>query len=108
MYLNDKELTLISSITSMHIQKIIFAYSPAFELPVDDFRWIQLDGILTNLVERSKYESKLEVAFCSATRVLDRSDLAKYLPRFVKKGRVTVLDHKYEMLCCSDGVQKRR
>lgn len=106
LYLNDAELDLISSITSTKIEKIIFTHAPAFELSVGHTYWTRLDDALVKLAERSKRKLRLEVAFRCVNGVWDdKPDLRKYLPRFVEKGRMTVLGHEYEVLYSSDEVK---
>lgn len=102
MYMDDYELDFVSSITSTKIQKIILANSPAFELSVGHPYWRKFDGILIKLVEQSGPGHGLEVGFRGGEGVSDKTDLRKYLPRFVEKGRIVILGDEYEVLYTSD------
>jgi hypothetical protein len=89
---NEAELKLLSSITSTKIEKIIITHSASFWFLVGQAYWTQLDDILNRLVGQLEQGLGLEVEF----RKMDvpereiRPDLGKFLPMFMKKGRVKV------------------
>lgn len=101
--LDDAELNLLSSITSMSVEKIILTHSTAFRLPAGHAYWAQLDHILVQLVERSERGLRLEVEFrdVSVTWRGD-ADLGKCLPAFLRKGGMMVSDTKNEVVYRSD------
>jgi hypothetical protein len=101
-------LNLISSITSTKIEKIILAESPAFKLSVGDTYWTKLDDVLVNLAGRREHKVGLEVVFAGVTVTWDgKLDLGKYLPMFVERGRMVVLDTKDQPVCHSDEAGER-
>jgi hypothetical protein len=101
----DKGLNLISSITSTDIEKIIFSRSGALDRPVSGTFWTQLDHLLVELSERPRYKLMLEVEFRGTWNIEGKDfDRKKtYLPRFVKKGRMTVWDgwNSWHPIYCS-------
>lgn len=109
MYMNDTELSLISSTTSIDIGKIMFTHSPAFDLSVGDACWARLDEVLTKVAQQSKHRPGLEVTFWRISVVLDGElSLKECLPKLAKRGRLTVLGDDYEVLYSSDEVGTSR
>jgi len=96
-------LDFISSITSIHIQKIIVTCSFASqELPVNDTYWTHLDDVLCWLVDRPEYRLQLEVEFLTASHTwVEELGLKVYLSRFHKKGQVMVVGPESEGIYCS-------
>jgi hypothetical protein len=104
---NDAELNLVSSITSANIEKIKLTHSTGFQLSAGHNYWTQLDDILVRLTGRREYKVGLEVVFDKVSVTWDgKLDLGKYLPVFVEKGRMTVLDAKGQLVYCSDEVRR--
>jgi hypothetical protein len=110
-YPNNERLDLIRSITSEGVEEIVlnFGDSP-IQLGPDSFRlWNSLDDALTQLAERSKNKDRLEAEFQGGrwqSRAKDFNSKT-YLPKFVKKGRLTIRDDFYGLIYCSDKPGKR-
>lgn len=89
--LEGMEVSIISSITSMNIEKITIGSSGIFLHPPGGLFWKRLDDILTKLVRRPRYKIQLEVHFRG---LHDRGgtmvDLEGLLPSFVTRGRMVV------------------
>ena len=108
--LNTAEVDLISSITSMNIQKIIFRSASEFrEFSMGHNYWTQLDDVLWRLADRPNYKLRLEVEF---RHVWDGwsggSSLEKHLPRFLEKGRLRVTNGEDTLIYCSDSAEGRK
>ena len=97
------DVSLINTITSTNIRKIIFdqwSVSPRSGAP--------LDNALSDLVDRlraSGYEHTLELEFQPIKYAYIGFDvnLDKFFPRFIEKGRVTVVETTGgKLLHCSD------
>jgi len=103
-HLGTVELNLISSITSMNIQKISLTSSLGFEgFSADHTYWTQLDNSLCQLANKSR--RKLEMVFgeVEAGARDTKPDFQKYIPRFIEKGRVRVVDKAGKTIVyCSD------
>jgi hypothetical protein len=107
-FLSYKNLDLISSISSTKIEKIILTRSVVFRFSEARTAWARLDKILVQLVHRSK-RSTLEVEFRDVSVTWEgKLNLGKYLPMFVEKGRMTVLDPEGQLIYCSDGAAEGR
>lgn len=64
-----------------------------------------LDEVLTKVAEQSKHRPGLEVTFWRISGVLDwKLNLKECLPKFAKRGQLTVLGDDYEALYSSDEV----
>jgi hypothetical protein len=61
--LTDARLKVISSITSINIEKITLTGLPTFNRPTGDIYWMHLDDVLIRLVERLRYSLGLEMEF---------------------------------------------
>lgn len=105
-----EELNLISSITSMEIQRIKLKGEFVFQdFPVGSSYWTELDDVLWKLGDRQKYKFRLEVEFRGAGPGWDEEpDLKKYLPRFHEKGRLVVIGKEGDLIYCSDGGERRK
>jgi len=83
------ELDLISSITSMNIQRIAFTMPCIPSRPVvSPSNWIQLDDSLCQLVDRLKSGLRLEVEFEALGKQVwwsGERGFKKFLPRFYEK-----------------------
>lgn len=108
VHLNDAELNIISSITSINIEKITLSHTAAFLLSVGHTFWTQLDDILIKLIERPKYQRRLEVEFRNTLTRGEQFDPRTYLPKFVERGRLVVRDPKGKLIYCSDEPRERR
>jgi hypothetical protein len=107
--LTDAHLNLVSSITSSRIEKITLDRSPAFMLPAGHTYWTRLDEVFVRLVGRREYKAGLEVVFAGVVVAWDgKLDLGKYLPMFVEKGRMVVLDTKRRSIYRSDEAREKR
>jgi len=87
------ESSLISSIASTKIRRIVFTELLVFEgePPPDQPNWIKLDDSLCRLIDRLECGARLEVQL----QALDGQgwwsgelDFKKYLPRFSEKGGI--------------------
>ena len=106
---NGMELDIIPSVTSTKIEKIVIAGTAAFSYPVGNPFWTRLDVILIKLNERSKSKFGLDVEFCNTENVRGKVfDNKFHLPRFVEKGRMTVLDDLNELVYCSGEPKERK
>jgi len=93
----EEEMTLIESITSTNLRKLIFApYCPVAMLEdlMDDPCWIPFDDTMCRLVDRlrvSGYTNTLEVEFrLLFSAPAEAACHKRFLPKFKEKGRVTV------------------
>ena len=107
-FLYSDEVSLISTITSTNIQKILFAMCSPRNL--EGRIWLTLDAGLSSLVDRlreSGYRHTLELEFQITLDLAGRlSDACPdtFLPKFSEKGRVIVSETTTErVLYCSDG-----
>jgi hypothetical protein len=102
------DANLISSITSMNIQKITFVYSISWA-PCR-VKWGNLDNALCQLADRPGYKGKLEANFwIVGAGVRVESEVAKSFAKFGERGRfvVTRADRRgggESVICSSDGV----
>ena len=104
-----EEVSLISTITSTSIRKIVF--SPSLSRDLREQFWSSLDTELSSLVDRLrrsgyKHTLELEVRHQSdfAEKVPDAGPDA-FLPKFREKGRVTISEvGSGRILYCSDGL----
>ena len=104
MPLHGWGLDTISSITSTNVEKIIIKHKTAFSHLAGGIFWTSLDDILTELVGRPGYKLRLEAEFrgCRGVEGNEFDQKVIHLPRFVKKGRMTVWDCGNELVYCSD------
>lgn len=106
----DRDLGSILSITSTNIEKIIINRSTSFDNPLVNDTWARLDNTLTELVERLELEIRLEVELRGSWHVGREGFSQKNpgLPRFVKKGRMTVWDYQKNLVYCSGEPEERK
>lgn len=106
--LREKELDIVSSITSTNIEKIIINRRAAF-YPVGDVVWTQLDNILTELAEKSEHNVRLKVEFRGGW-IAERKefDQKSHLPKLIGKGQVTIWDGLDKLIYCSDALGTSR
>lgn len=89
---------MISSITSTNLRKLLFA-SPMSGIAWNFFLrhpcWIPFDDMICELVDRlekSGYKHTLEVEFqAQFLHMYEETDHRRFLPKFKKKGRVTII-----------------
>jgi hypothetical protein len=106
--LQGVELSLVESITSTNIRKILLV--PYFRgVEWNPTNWSPLDPVLSNLVDRlraSGYEHTLELEFQLKPEFAEaylKVGLHAYFPCFWEKGRVNLLDTSGRKFYCSDG-----
>jgi hypothetical protein len=108
--LNNKTVDLIRYITSEVVEKIVLNFGGGpIKLGPDYFcLWQSLDDALTQLAERSNMD-RLEAEIQGRHWRSGAKDFSSknYLPNFVKKGRLTILDDFYGPIYCSDEPGKR-
>jgi sugar phosphate isomerase/epimerase len=82
----------------MDIEKIVLHFhGDPFDPRANDAAWKRLDDTLTELVERSEYKLRLKVEVRSRwSDMANEIDREPHLPKFVKKGQVTVWDEQGE------------
>lgn len=106
----EDELTLIESITSTNLQKIVLPARHGITIKGDlaSARYYEeVDDSLCILVERLRelgYKNRLDVVFC-IEEVPDDDEMGfrEFLPRFRERGRVILLWGKSEkVVYCSD------
>ena len=103
----QQEISLISTITSMDIRKILFTvYHPR---DLDEY-WPSLETELSSLVDRLRglgYQHVLNLEFrldSMFTQRIAEAGFNVFFPKFSEKGRVTILDYEgRRILYCSDG-----
>ena len=104
--LRDWGMNVISSVASTSIERIIIKRSVVHDSDfreVDDTFWTRLDDILVGLVERPEYMLRLEVEFRGNWNDRRYGQSETPLPRFVKKGRMTVRNRRnLSLVYCSD------
>ena len=109
VYCEDMEPELVSTITSLHIQKITFFQSRLFTehtlARIQRKYWAQLDGSLCRLIDRPGYELRLvvEFRFPGVRRWAGGPLLKEHLPEIHEKGVVRIVDAENDMaVYCSD------
>jgi len=109
--LAQDEISLLSSITSTNLQKIVLSARYGFERsgePAFAAYYQEIDDCLCQLVERlrrSGYKHELEVALHICGVPEDEKALEEFLPKFKEQGRVTLmLGGEKRDTFCSDSI----
>lgn len=95
-----EELGCISAIKSKKIQKITIHRFTS--ISYGTVPWTRFDDSLTALAKQLEGNTRLEVEFRCSRGEIDPRDEEISLPKFVKKGRVTVWDVENNLVRCSD------
>ena len=103
-----QEVSVLSTITSTNIRKIVF--HPFLKADLRDQFWSSLDTELSGLVDRlraSGYQHILDLEFqrdLGFAEMVLGAGLDRFLPKFREKGRVTISQSgSGRIFYCSDG-----
>jgi len=107
--LTEDQVSLITSITSTNLQKIVLSAQYGFKRkgnPAFESYYQTLDGCLCQLVERLRglgYEHRLDVVIRISEFPDDKRVFEEFLPRFREQGRVKLVrERNGKVVYCSD------